>query len=218
MTETPSSRDQMIVAAAELFARGGFNGVTTKAIAKRANVSDGNIFRYFPTKRDLYIAAVDFQLTKLRESSEPLNQISNNTESRLALHTLFELIRVTMVTQPELTRLLHFSILEYGPDIASSFRLHFRPIVELVAKFLRRSSSGSDSGDFHESIAVLSFIATIASLILLNDVLPDFYGSQGPYDSVESATADAARFWSQVLSPQSTADQLDNIITNRPQQ
>src|SRR4249919_2227737 len=54
-----SARDRqasLIVAAASLFAAKGFNGTTTKEIAKAAGVSEALVFKYFPTKRALYAA------------------------------------------------------------------------------------------------------------------------------------------------------------------
>ena len=52
-------RQQLIEAALHLFATNGFRGTTTKAIAQAAGVSEGIIFRYFPTKEDLYTAILN---------------------------------------------------------------------------------------------------------------------------------------------------------------
>lgn len=41
-------------AALSLFAAGGFEGTTTREIADRACVTEAVIFRYFPTKRELF--------------------------------------------------------------------------------------------------------------------------------------------------------------------
>jgi TetR/AcrR family transcriptional regulator len=52
-------RQHLIDAALHLFATNGFRGTTTKAIAQAAGVSEGIIFRYFPTKEDLYTAILN---------------------------------------------------------------------------------------------------------------------------------------------------------------
>ena len=52
-------RQQLIETALHLFATNGFRGTTTKAIAQAAGVSEGIIFRYFPTKEDLYTAILN---------------------------------------------------------------------------------------------------------------------------------------------------------------
>lgn len=49
-------RQQLIDVALHLFATRGFRGTTTKAIADAAGVSEGILFRHFPTKHDLHQA------------------------------------------------------------------------------------------------------------------------------------------------------------------
>ena len=51
-------RSQILDAAAEVFAEGGFARATTKEIADRADVSEGTIYNYFDSKEDLLIGIV----------------------------------------------------------------------------------------------------------------------------------------------------------------
>ncbi len=46
-TET---RTRILQAAQKLFARKGFDGTTTKDLARKAGVAEGTIFRHFPNK------------------------------------------------------------------------------------------------------------------------------------------------------------------------
>jgi len=50
-----STSDQILAAAMGLFAEKGFVAVTTKEIAAKAQISEVTLFRYFETKRMLYI-------------------------------------------------------------------------------------------------------------------------------------------------------------------
>jgi AcrR family transcriptional regulator len=50
-------REQVIKAAVSVFAQAGYEGATTSAIAKRVGVSQPYLFRLFPTKKDLFLAA-----------------------------------------------------------------------------------------------------------------------------------------------------------------
>jgi AcrR family transcriptional regulator len=52
-------RVQLVDAAIEEFAASGLTGASTEAIARRAGISHAYVFRLFPTKRDLFLAAVD---------------------------------------------------------------------------------------------------------------------------------------------------------------
>jgi AcrR family transcriptional regulator len=51
-------RAEILTAAIELFARDGFADTSVSAVAKAAGVSHGTVFLYFPTKDDLFRAAV----------------------------------------------------------------------------------------------------------------------------------------------------------------
>ena len=51
-------RDEIVAAAMAEFARTGYYGTSTDAIAKRAGVSQPYLFQLFGTKKDLFIAAV----------------------------------------------------------------------------------------------------------------------------------------------------------------
>jgi AcrR family transcriptional regulator len=208
MPEQSSSQERMIAAAVCLFARAGFNGTTTKDVAKLASVSEGNIFRYFPTKQDLFLGALESELQKLSVRAEVLVLIAEATDSHAALGAVFEMITETMMKQPELIRLLHFSLLEHRPDIKPALRRYLRPIVELVVKNLQRWPCGPDSCDEYPSIGVLSFIATIATVTLLQDSFSEFHESARPFESVESAAAVATKLWSRILSPRSTTGPL----------
>lgn len=193
----------MIAAGVTLFARSGFNGVTTKEIAQSANVSDGNIFRYFPTKRDLFLCSLESELQKLSVRAKELARTMNAEDSRTALQAVLELITEGMVKQPELVRLLHFSALEFKPDIEPIFRRHVYPIFELLATHRQKGARDLDSCDVSPMTTFLFFIATV---ILLQDFFPSCSGCPSPFESVESAAATYAALWCQVISTTPTAD------------
>ncbi len=52
-------RQQIVQVAMRLFSERGFNGTTTKEIARAAGVSEAIIFRHFTTKEELYAAILD---------------------------------------------------------------------------------------------------------------------------------------------------------------
>lgn len=60
-----SSRDVLEEAAFELFLEQGYDGTTVAQIARRAGVSRGTFFNYFPAKADVFWADVDEALDEL---------------------------------------------------------------------------------------------------------------------------------------------------------
>jgi AcrR family transcriptional regulator len=59
-------RRRILEAAIHAFATGGFEGASTREIAEAAGVTDPLLFYHFKSKADLYYAAVQDQLEKLR--------------------------------------------------------------------------------------------------------------------------------------------------------
>lgn len=51
-------RRRILDAALEVFAEGGYDGATNAAIAERAGVAAAGIYRYYPSKADLFAAVV----------------------------------------------------------------------------------------------------------------------------------------------------------------
>lgn len=60
-------RDEILAAATRLFAERGYSNTDTQQIADALDVSKGTVFRYFPTKRELFLAATD---RAMREAGE----------------------------------------------------------------------------------------------------------------------------------------------------
>ena len=52
-------REDVLQAAMIEFAKGGPDGTSTEAIARRAGISQPYLFRLYPTKRALFVAAVE---------------------------------------------------------------------------------------------------------------------------------------------------------------
>jgi AcrR family transcriptional regulator len=53
------TRERILEAALALFQKKGFDGTTTKAIARKARVAEGTIFNYFSTKEDIALYFFD---------------------------------------------------------------------------------------------------------------------------------------------------------------
>jgi len=62
-----SRRDRILQAAIQAFATRGFHGASTREIAELAGVTDPLLFYHFKSKADLYLAAVQDQIEKLRD-------------------------------------------------------------------------------------------------------------------------------------------------------
>jgi AcrR family transcriptional regulator len=89
-------REQVIREAITVFARSGYEGATTAAIAARVGVSQPYLFRLFPTKKDLFLAAsernMNDTLLLMREAAggktghDALEAMGNAYQDKLTTH------------------------------------------------------------------------------------------------------------------------------------
>ena len=85
-------REEILEAAVRLFARHGYPEADMQVLADTLGVGKGTLYRYFPSKQELFLAAVDRVMRKLREAvdasiegvEDPLGQIATAIRAYLA--------------------------------------------------------------------------------------------------------------------------------------
>jgi len=84
--------EQILDAAVTLFARHGYADTDTQLLAEKLNVGKGTLYRYFPSKQELFLATVDRAMHRLREAidaaiapvADPLEQMAVAIRTYLA--------------------------------------------------------------------------------------------------------------------------------------
>lgn len=82
--ETCARREEILDAATKLFAQHGYSDAVTQALADALAVGKGTIYRYFTSKRELFLAATDRGMRRLRafvaervaKAEDPLDKIA----------------------------------------------------------------------------------------------------------------------------------------------
>lgn len=91
------TRRHVLQAARRLFLEHGFHATTTRGIAREADVSDALLYRYFPSKRDLFDAVIDEGLAHLepyvRFGAPALANLRLRETLEAAAYTTVEIIR-----------------------------------------------------------------------------------------------------------------------------
>lgn len=78
-------RESVIRAAIQEFARGGYHGTSTEAIAKRVGVSQPYLFRLFPGKKAIFLAAAGRCLESTRKVFADAAEGLHGEEARAAM-------------------------------------------------------------------------------------------------------------------------------------
>ena len=83
-------RTAILDAAAKLFAAHGYAQADTQQLADAVQVSKGTVFRYFPTKRELFEASIERSLDRLRQTVDAAaNAVADPLQKLLAAMTAY---------------------------------------------------------------------------------------------------------------------------------
>src|SRR3954453_17817407 len=91
-------RESVIRAATAEFARGGYHGTSTEAIAKRVGVSQPYLFRLFPGKKAIFLAAAERCTEDVVRTFE---EAANGLKGEEALHAMANAYTKLSAERPE---------------------------------------------------------------------------------------------------------------------
>lgn len=91
-------RESVIRAAVTEFARGGYHGTSTEAIAKRVGVSQPYLFRLFPNKQAIFLAA---SVRCCQEIAELFSKAAEGVEVEDARHVMGEAYETLIAKDPD---------------------------------------------------------------------------------------------------------------------
>src|SRR6266571_4326101 len=94
-----AERREMVLAAAQFeFGASGLQGASTEAIAKRVGVSQPYLFRLFPGKKAIFLAAAE---RCLEETRRTFAEAAEGLEGEEALHAMANAYTKVIAEQPE---------------------------------------------------------------------------------------------------------------------
>jgi AcrR family transcriptional regulator len=91
-------RESVIRAATTEFARGGYHGTSTEAIARRVGVSQPYLFRLFPGKKAIFLAAAQ---RCVEESIRTFEEAAEGLEGEEAQHAMANAYTKVIAERPE---------------------------------------------------------------------------------------------------------------------
>ena len=104
-------QEQILEGAMLLFAQKGFRGTTTREIAQRLGISEALMFKYFPTKEELFRAIIQRRVNGSQEMLFPQEAIRAKDDRQVFRSIASYLIRKN-TEDPTFMRLVLYSALE----------------------------------------------------------------------------------------------------------
>ena len=140
-------RGHLLLAAAELFARSDFDGVTIALMAQSAGVAKGTAYLYFSCKEAVFLELVQAELIMWELE---LTQALQTLPPQRSSNAVPAAIARTLAQRPVLARLLVLlhSVIEPQLDLESArtFKVFLRDLVERTSSKLVQCIPGLDAG------------------------------------------------------------------------
>jgi AcrR family transcriptional regulator len=164
-------RNQILDAAATVFAEKGFHRATTKEIAKTAGVSEGTIYNYFDSKADLLIGIMT-RLAELQHLDEELAD-ALQSDARDFLITIFRQ-RMGLVQQKVETIQAVMPEILVNPALRERFRQQFvQPTTTLFEQYIRARVELGHIRPINVPLAVRAVQGMFVGLLILRIILGD---------------------------------------------
>lgn len=153
---------RIVEAAVQLFSRHGYKGASTRDISNLAKVNEVTLFRYFPRKTELFWAAVESRLSRVRMGRELQSKLAGDAELPVIVPMLSHFLLEKVFEQPDLLRLLYVAGFEV-PGAERMVREHLGPIFDVIHGYFERCAAKGLIGDVEASMATLSLAGIVSA-------------------------------------------------------
>ncbi len=202
--EKSATEQRIVHAAVQLFSHQGFNGTSTREIARLADVNEATLFRYFARKQDLFWAAVQMQIEKIRVRRPLQAALAQKSRPQIVIPLIVEFLVQIVAFHPELTRLLYFSFLELRAGAEEACKRQFGPIFDSMVEYV---ADCAERGLIQSWDPAMTVIAIGTMVISHRDIAEFFTGRTASFAGMEDAVSTYSRFWLSALLPASRPGQ-----------
>ena len=185
-----TTRDRLLGAARELTEEGGFANASVVAIARRANLATGTLYRHFSSKGELFVELI--RETGGRELQE-MQEVNAKTKSRDPAERLSAVVGTFAQRALRNPRLAWAVIAEPVDPLVDAERIAYRAnLTRLLAAGLQ---AAIDQGKLPDQDAELTAAALVGGVgeALVGPLSPVASGSASDEETVEAIRAFARR-------------------------
>ncbi|KMT23203.1 TetR/AcrR family transcriptional regulator [Clostridium cylindrosporum] len=173
------TQKQILDSAIKVFSQKGFRGSRISDIAREANVSEGTIFNYYKSKKDLLFGllvpiSIDF-LTPFLELHYEKNKLEScgenlcNEMSRLLVYRL----KIISCNYPLLKTILVEAM--YFEELFEILKEEIFPkLTKLIDRFVEGNIENNNFRNIDKSLISRSIISSLIGFIIFNDLVSEY--------------------------------------------
>jgi AcrR family transcriptional regulator len=203
-TRNSERTDKILQAAAQLFARQGYHGTSTREIARLADVSENTLFRHFDHKEDLFWSALRSRSAGLKLRRDLLDGISGGEDPEVVLPKIIDLLVDTVIFKPELLRLIAVAFLELHWKTEAFCKEYLSPIFSAIHRYMEMNIENERVRDLDPTMVTAALVTTVMAHAEISRLID---GDRLSYPGSREAASAYTRFWLDVLAPRPLSTQ-----------
>jgi AcrR family transcriptional regulator len=176
MGNSSETQDKILETAIRHFAKKGYHGTKTADIAKDSGVSEGLVFKYYNTKKDILRGVMDkiaYSIipNMMLGSAEELQSLMQSENSIQEIKA-FVKVRIEKANQNIDAFKILLNELQYHEDIMDELREHFIPkIIGAIESFFEIGTAKGIFRQINPHIAARSLMGMINMIVLEGNIL-----------------------------------------------
>ena len=184
-------------AAAQLFARQGYHGTSTREIAQLAHISENTLFRYFDSKEELFWSALNSHFGNLELGSFLSKVLLDSKEPEVVLPLIVGELVDAVLFKPDLLRLLVIAFIELRWKAEAIITSHLAPCFTAISHYLQ---TNIEKGKLR-SLDPALLTAALASSVMMHPEVGRLLGCAPAYADRKQAIDVYTQFWMDLLVP-----------------
>ncbi len=161
-------RDEILQAAAQVFADKGYDNTTTRDIAAAVDMGESTLYNYFTNKREILLAVIDLKKTEMDDFLGQIDQV----EDREGLVRLIDQAMVIWLSRLDFTRTMIGEAWR-DPHISAILQDRLQRLFVLVKEYLDRHLALGHFRPIHTGLTARMILGMFIAI-----QLPVMFGSQ----------------------------------------
>jgi AcrR family transcriptional regulator len=196
--KTSDCNNKVIEAAAQLFARHGYHGTSTREIARLAEISENTLFRHFEHKEDIFWSALTANLSGFKVRKELLESMGRGDDPEVVLPQILALFLDTVTFRPQMLCLIAVGLIEHRGKAQAICHEHLSQIFAVFHSYLVKNMEAGRIRDLDPRMIASAFAVTV---MVHPEISRLITGMLPPQTDIRAAVRAYTKFWLDVLAP-----------------
>ncbi|CAN5487631.1 cholesterol catabolism transcriptional regulator KstR [soil metagenome] len=153
-------RKRILDATYDLASDGGFDAVQMRAVADRADVALGTLYRYFPSKIHLLVSALAREFDRSEAMIKSMGDIPGDTSAERVIYIMKRTTR-GLQGDPKLTEALTRAFMFADSSVATEIHTVGMSLTTMLTHAMRQGQTGADDEPTTEDVAIARVIGDV---------------------------------------------------------